>query len=116
MNAYTMVVAIAAGIVSIAGAGAVIVKAFVRAVEAIVRPEFDALRQGHADLASRMQQSQSEQDEDFSSEVRSVKHRLEDLASSVSWLEAEMRPNHGSSLRDAVDRLERMLSEHVTAK
>lgn len=116
MNGYELLVYVAAGIVTISGAGAIVVKAFVRAVRAVVEPKFDRLERSHDQFAALMDKQQSEQDEDFASGIRSLRERLEDLTSSVRWLEAEMRPNHGTSLRDAVDRLEQMLAQHVAAK
>lgn len=32
----------------------------------------------------------------------------------LSLIEAELRPNHGGSLRDAVDRVEKRLDDHLT--
>ena len=115
MSAFEFAVLVSGGIVTIAGAGAVLVKAFVRAVKATVEPRFERLEQSHNRFAELMERQQTEQDEDFYSEVRSIKVRLDDLSGSVGWLEQEMRPNHGSSLRDAVDRLERMMTEHLDA-
>lgn len=37
-------------------------------------------------------------------------HKIVDL---LEFVEAELRPNHGSSLRDAIDRLETELSDHI---
>ena len=37
-------------------------------------------------------------------------HRIIDV---LEFVEAELKPNHGSSLRDAIDRLERDLSDHI---
>ena len=37
-------------------------------------------------------------------------HRMLDV---LDFVEAELKPNHGSSLRDAIDRLEKDLREHI---
>lgn len=32
----------------------------------------------------------------------------------IDRIDAELRPNHGSSLRDSVDRIERQLTDHIS--
>jgi hypothetical protein len=106
--------AIAGAFAAIVGAGMIIVKAFVKAVEAIVRPEFDRIHDQHDSLGLRMTASQVEQDEEWYAEVKQVRLRVTDLADTVYWLQQELKPNHGSSLRDAVDRIEQRLERHLS--
>lgn len=115
MTAFEFIVVIAGGIVTIAGAGAVIVKVFVKAVESVVGPQFDAIRKQQEKSSLRFENGQYEQDEEWYGELREVRRRITELADAVFWLESELKPNHGSSLRDAVDRLERMMAEHLAA-
>ena len=37
-------------------------------------------------------------------------HRIIDV---LDFMEAELKPNHGSSLRDAIDRVEKDLADHI---
>jgi hypothetical protein len=113
MNGLLMAGAAAGAFAAVVGAGLIIVRAFVKAVESIVRPEFLALHKQHERLAIRFANSQSEQDEEWSGELRQLRNRVTELADGVFWLESELRPNHGSSLRDAVDRIERRLEHHI---
>jgi predicted nuclease with TOPRIM domain len=113
MNGLLMAGAAATAFAALVGAGLIVVKAFVKAVESAVRPEFDSLREQHERLASRFESSQAEQDEEWYGELREVRSRITQLADGVFWLESELKPDHGSSLRDAIDRIERRLTEHV---
>lgn len=113
MSGLLMAGAAATAFAAVVGAGLIIVRAFVRAVEAIVRPEFSALHEQHERLSSKFAGSQAEQDEEWSGELRQLRDRVTELADGVFWLESELRPNHGSSLRDAVDRIERRLEQHI---
>lgn len=38
--------------------------------------------------------------------VGRVDDRLNDIESKIHWIELELKPNHGSSLRDAINRIE----------
>ncbi len=116
MNWLLMAGAGATAFAALVGAGLIIVKAFVKAVEAIVRPEFDSLRTQHESLSTRFAHSQSEQDEEWSGELRLLRQRVTELADGVTWLEHELKPNHGTSLRDAVDRIEGRLESHITSQ
>jgi predicted thioredoxin/glutaredoxin len=113
MNGLLMAGAIASAFAAMVGAGLIVVKAFVKAVEAIVRPEFDALREQHILLSSKFKTSQSEQDEEWYGELKMVRERMTDFADHVYWLQSELKPNHGSSLRDAIDRIEKRLEQHI---
>lgn len=108
METIEVIGLVAAAIVAVGGAAKVIVSAFVKAVEAAVGPRFD-------ELERRMSESDRNHDEELDDEMSWVKVRLDQLSSSVSYLESELQPNHGSSLRDAVDRLERMMLDHIDA-
>jgi hypothetical protein len=116
MNWLLMAGAGASAFAALVGAGLIIVKAFVKAVEAIVRPEFDALREQHGSMQSRFTSSQIEQDEEWYAELKMLGARFTELADGVMWLEMEMKPNHGSSLRDAIDRIEKRLEHHIESK
>ena len=48
----------------------------------------------------------ADQDEWFHTELR-------DLRAAVSDVQEQFRPNGGGSLRDSIDRLEKMLRDHV---
>jgi hypothetical protein len=39
--------------------------------------------------------------------------RIHKIIDVLDFMEAEMKPNHGSSLRDAIDRVETGLTEHI---
>ena len=95
MDALLMVGAWAGAIIATAGAGRLLVAAFVKAVRATVGDEF---RKVWSEL--------SDQDEWFHQELREVKDGLNEVRE-------QFRPNGGSSLRDSVDRLERMMREHL---
>ena len=84
----------AGAIIATAGAGRLIVAAFTKAVRATVGDEF---RKVWSEL--------SDQDEWFHAELREVRQAVDEMRE-------QFRPNGGSSLRDSVDRLERMMQEH----
>lgn len=109
MNGLLMAGAAASAFAALVGAGLIIVKAFVKAVEAIVRPEFESLRLQHSAMNVQFADSQSEQDEEWAAEVKQIRLRVTELADTVLWLQSELKPNHGSSLRDAIDRIEKRL-------
>lgn len=109
MNSLLMAGAAASAIAALFGVGLLVVKAFVKAVEAIVGPEFASLQDRHGALNESLFRSQSEQDEEWADELRRVHGCVADLAKTVGWLEQELRPNHGTSLRDAIDRIEKHL-------
>jgi len=111
-----MLGAAATAFAALVGAGLIVVKAFVKAVEAIVRPEFRALHEQHELLSSRFTSSQDEQDEEWYGELKLVRIRVTELADTVFWLQSELKPNHGSSLRDAIDRIERRLEGHIASQ
>lgn len=113
MNWLLMAGAGATAFAALIGAGLIIIKAFVKAVEAIVRPEFITLREQHVGLSTRFVSSQSEQDEEWYAEFRQVGSQFKQLAETVRWLETELKPNHGTSLRDAIDRIEGRLKHHI---
>lgn len=113
MTLVEWVILVAGGIVTVSAAVAVLIKMFVKAVEAVVGPKFEALEESHREFASTFSGQQQEQDEDFYGEIQYIKGRLDDLTGSVRWLEDEMKPNHGTSMRDAVDRLEQMMLDHI---
>lgn len=115
MSLFEWVVLFSGGIVTISAAVAVLIKVFVKAVDAVVAPRFERLEQSHSEFVESVKGQQQEQDEDFYGEIQYIKGRLDDMSGSVRWLEDEMKPNHGSSLRDAVDRLERMMTDHISA-
>ena len=95
MDPVQMVGIWAGAIIATAGAGRLIVAAFTKAVRATVGDEF---RKVWSEL--------SDQDEWFHAELREVKAGLNEVRE-------QFRPNGGSSLRDSVDRLERMMREHL---
>jgi len=72
-----------------------IVTAFTKAVSVTVADEF-----------RKVWRELSDQDEWFHAELREVRQGLDEVRE-------QFRPNGGSSLRDSVDRLERMLKAHV---
>lgn len=41
--------------------------------------------------------------------------RLKEITESLKVLRHEMKPNSGKTVRDAVDRIERKLTDHITA-
>jgi hypothetical protein len=108
-----MLGAAATAFAALVGAGLIVVKAFVKSVEAIVRPEFDSLRAQHDNLSSRFAASQHEQDEEWYGELKLVRERVTELSDHVFWMQSELKPNHGSSLRDAIDRIEKRLEGHI---
>ena len=95
MDPLLMVGAWAGAIIAAAGAGRLLVTAFVKAVRATVGDEF---RKVWSEL--------SDQDEWFHQELREVQQGLNEVRE-------QFRPNGGSSLRDSIDRLEMMLRDHV---
>ena len=105
--------AAATAFAALVGAGLLIVKAFVKSVEAIVRPEFQALHEQHERLSDRFKLSQDEQDEEWYGELKLVRQRVTELADHVYWMHSELKPNHGTSLRDAIDRIEKRLEGHI---
>lgn len=113
MNWLLMGGAAAGAFAAIVGAGLILVKAFVKAVETVVYPEFLALRHQHEELTNSFRNSQSEQDEEWSAELTELRERVETLAANFEWLKTELKPNHGSSLRDAIDRIESRLQTHL---
>lgn len=113
MNWFLMAGAAATAFAALVGAGLIIVKAFVKAVETVVYPEFLALRRQHEELTTNFRDSQSEQDEEWSAELSELRERVETLAANFQWLKTELKPNHGSSLRDAIDRIENRLQTHL---
>lgn len=116
MNGLLMAGAAATAFAALVGAGLIVIKAFVKAVESIVGPEFESLRNQHEGLNLRFANSQSEQDEEWSGGLRMVRQRVTELSDTVLWLQSELKPNHGTSLRDAVDRIERRLEQHIDHK
>ncbi len=95
MDPLLMVGAWAGAVIATVGAGRLLVAAFTKAVRATVGDEFRKVWRELAD-----------QDEWFHSELREVK-------AAVTEVSEQFRPNGGGSLRDSVDRLEKMLREHV---
>ena len=116
MNGFLMAGSVAGAFAALVGAGLLIVKAFVKAVTAIVTPEFAKLHSQHESLSLRFTASQVEQDEEWYGELRMVRQRVTDLSDTILWLQSELKPNHGTSLRDAVDRIERRLEQHIDHK
>ena len=95
MDPVLMIGAWAGAVIATVGAGRLLVAAFTKAVRATVGDEF---RKVWSELA--------DQDEWFHAELREVRQGLDEVRE-------QFRPNGGSSLRDSVDRLERMLKAHV---
>jgi predicted thioredoxin/glutaredoxin len=116
MNWLLMAGAAATAFAALVGAGVIVVKAFVKAVEAIVRPEFHALHEQHERLALRFSTSQNEQDEEWYGELKLVRERVTELSDHIFWMQSELKPNHGSSLRDAIDRIEKRLETHIKSQ
>jgi len=85
----------AGAIVATAAAARLIATAFTKAVSVTVADEF-----------RKVWRELSDQDEWFHAELREVRQGLDEVRE-------QFRPNGGSSLRDSVDRLERMLKAHV---
>jgi predicted nuclease with TOPRIM domain len=102
--------AAATAFAALAGAGMIVVKAFMKAVEAVVHPEFLALHQQHENLTGHFLSSQEEQDEEFYTELSELRGRVDELAENFLWLKRELKPNSGTSLRDAIDRIESRLA------
>lgn len=95
MDPVAMVGVWAGAILAAVGVGRLAVTAFTKAVRATVGDEF---RKVWSELA--------DQDEWFHSELREVKD-------AVGEVREQFRPNGGGSLRDSIDRLEKMLRDHV---
>lgn len=110
MNWFLMAGAAATAFAALVGAGMIVVKAFSKAVETVVYPEFRALRNQHVELTRTFMTSQQEQDEEFGQELNELRHRVDTLTENFDWLKKELKPNSGSSLRDAVDRIESRLA------
>lgn len=113
MNWLLMGGAAAGAFAAIVAAGLILVKAFVKAVETVVYPEFLILRKQHEHLTGSFLRSQEEQDEDWERDLTELRDRVETLAENFQWLKTELKPNHGSSLRDAIDRIESRLQTHL---
>ena len=95
MDPVAMVGVWAGAILGVAAVGRLAVSAFTKAVRATVGDEF---RKVWGEL--------NDQDEWFHAELREVKAGLNEVRE-------QFRPNGGSSLRDSVDRLERMMQEYL---
>ena len=116
MNGLLMAGSVAGAFAALVGAGLLIVKAFVKAVTAIVTPEFAKLHSQHESLSLRLTASQVEQDEEWYAEVRQVRLRVTELADTVYWMQKELKPNSGASLRDAIDRIDSRLEGHISSQ
>ena len=95
MDPVAMVGMWAGAVLATVGVVRLLVTAFTKAVSVTVADEF---RKVWSELA--------DQDEWFHAELREVRSGLDEVRE-------QFRPNGGSSLRDSVDRLERMLKAHV---
>lgn len=47
--------------------------------------------------------------------VRQIEALAHDMAERLAVIDEQLRPNHGTSLRDSTDRIERGLAEHVAS-
>lgn len=95
MDPLAMVGVWAGTIIAVAGVVRLAITGFTKAVRVTVGDEF---RKVWSELA--------DQDEWFHTELR-------DLRTAVSDVQEQFRPNGGGSLRDSIDRLEKMLRDHV---
>jgi demethoxyubiquinone hydroxylase (CLK1/Coq7/Cat5 family) len=89
-----MVAIVAGAIVAVAGAAAILWRAFTAAVEQAVGAKLDS-------LARRI----DEQDEDLAEHNRAVLANLRQIEACVEAVHKQVFPNGGSSLRDRVDEL-----------
>lgn len=87
---------VAAAVLSIAGASRLVYGFFTKAVK-------HAIRDVHGDLEAW--------DEFLTHQFASVSDRIAKVEGAVSSIESQLKPNGGSSARDVLDRIERILRE-----
>ena len=95
MDPVAMVGVWAGAVLATAGVIRLTIKGFSKAVSMAVADEF-----------RKVWRELNDQDEWFHDELRQVRAAVDEMRD-------QFRPNGGSSLRDSVDRLERMLKAHV---
>jgi hypothetical protein len=94
MTGIGMVAVVAGAIVAVAGAAAILWRAFAAAVEQAIGAKLDS-------LAQRI----NEQDEDLAAHNAAVLAKLARVEECVDAVHKQVFPNGGSSLRDRVDEL-----------